>query len=46
MIYINLAFVVTSTYLAATAESRFGIVLNTVAVMLNLLAVVMHLLIK
>ena len=46
MIYLNLFFVVVSTYLAATADSRFGIVLNTVAVMLNLLAVVMHLLIK
>jgi hypothetical protein len=46
MIYINLGFVVVSTYLAATAESRFGIVINTVAVMLNLLAVVIHLLIK
>jgi hypothetical protein len=46
MIYFNLAFIVTSSYLAATAESRAGIVINTVAVVLNLVAVVMHLLIK
>ncbi len=43
MIYINLAFVVVSTYLAATAESRAGIMVNTAAVVLNLVAVVMHL---
>jgi hypothetical protein len=42
MIYVSLAFVVLSTYLAATAESRIGIVINTAAVMLNLLAVVLH----
>jgi hypothetical protein len=42
MIYVSLAFVVLSTYLAATAESRLGIVINTAAVMLNLLAVVLH----
>jgi steroid 5-alpha reductase family enzyme len=43
MIYVSLFFVVVSTYLAATAESRADIVINTMAVMLNLLAVVLHL---
>ena len=43
MIYFNLGFLVLSTYLAATSESRAGIVVNTVAVLLNLLAVVLHL---
>ena len=43
MIYINLAFVVLSTYLAATAESRLGIVINSVAVAMNVLVVAMHL---
>ena len=43
MIYVSLFFVVVSTYLAATAESRAGIVVNTVAACLNLLAVVVHL---
>jgi hypothetical protein len=42
MVYVSLAFVVLSTYLASTAESRIGIVINTAAVMLNLLAVVLH----
>jgi hypothetical protein len=46
MYYINLACIVVSTYLAARTESRFVIVLNTVAVLLNLRAVVVHLLIK
>ena len=43
MIYLSLFFVVTSTYLAATAESRAGIMVNTVAACLNLLAVALHL---
>ena len=43
MIYLSLFFLVVSTYLAATAESRMGIMINTAAVVLNLVAVVMHL---
>jgi hypothetical protein len=43
MIYFNLAFIVLNTYLAATTESRAGIVVNTAAVVLNLLAVALHL---
>jgi hypothetical protein len=43
MIYINIGFLVLSTYLAATAESRLSIVINTAAVVLNLAAVVLHL---
>jgi hypothetical protein len=43
LIYFNLAFIVLNTYLAATTESRAGIVANTVAACLNLLAVVVHL---
>jgi hypothetical protein len=43
MIYINLAFVVINTYIAATAENRFAIVINAVGAALNLLVVVLHL---
>ena len=43
MVYVSLFFLVLSTYLAATAESRIGVAINTAAVMLNLLAVVLHL---
>jgi hypothetical protein len=43
MIYFNLAFIVLNTYFAATSESRAGIVVNTVAACLNLLAVALHL---
>jgi hypothetical protein len=43
MIYLNLAFVVVNTWLAAKSESRAGIVVNTVAVVLNLLAVALYL---
>ena len=43
MIYINLACIVVSTYLAATAETRFGIVINTAAVAVNVLIVALHL---
>jgi len=43
MIYINLGFVVLSTYLAAIAESRTGIVLNSVAATINVVAVAFHL---
>jgi hypothetical protein len=46
MIFINLAFVILSTYLAATSESRLLIALNSAAVGLNVMAVVMHLLIN
>ena len=43
MIYLNLGFIVLSTYLAATATDRLGIVLNSVAVALNVMAVVVQL---
>ena len=43
MIYVNLGFIVLSTYLAATAPTRLGIVLNSVAVALNVMAVAMQL---
>jgi hypothetical protein len=43
LIYINLACVVVSTYFAATAEDRFGIMINTVAVVVNVLIVALHL---
>jgi hypothetical protein len=43
LIYINLAFVVINTWGAAKSESRAGIVINTVAGLLNLLAVALHL---
>lgn len=43
MIYANLGFVVLNTYLAATAQSRFGIVINVVAVVVNALAVILQL---
>lgn len=43
MIYINLGFIVLSTYLAATAENRFTIVMNSMAAALNVAAVVLHL---
>ena len=43
MIYFNIGFLVLSTYLAAKSESRVGIVINTAAVVLNLVAVVLHL---
>ena len=43
MIYLNLGFIVLSTYFAATADSRLGIVVNSVAVAVNVLAVVLYL---
>lgn len=43
MVYFNLGFIVLSTYLAATTESRTGIVLNSVAAALNVMAVALHL---
>ena len=43
MVYINLGFVVLSTYLAATTESRAGIVMNSVVAALNVMAVALHL---
>jgi hypothetical protein len=43
MIYVNLGFIVLSTYLAATATDRLGIVLNSVAVALNVMAVILQL---
>jgi hypothetical protein len=41
VIYVNLAFIVISTALAATSTSWKGIVLHSVAVVLNLLAVIL-----
>lgn len=43
MIYINLTFIVVSTYLATTSESRLGLAINSAAVALNVLAVALHL---
>ncbi len=43
MIFFNLSFIVLSTYLAATAETRLGLAINSAAVALNVLAVALHL---
>ena len=43
MIYVNLGCIVVSTYLATTSDSRLGIVVNSVAVAVNVLAVALYL---
>ena len=43
MIYINLFAIVLCTYLAATSENRGSIVFNIVGVLVNLMAVALHL---
>jgi hypothetical protein len=46
MIYINLLFVVTSTYFLSVSENKPSIILHAVALALNIMAVILHLAIK
>ena len=46
MIYINLLFVVTSTYFLSVSENKPSIILHAMSVALNIMAVILHLSIK
>jgi uncharacterized protein YxjI len=43
MIYINLLFVVTSTYFLSVSENKPSIILHAMIVALNIMAVILHL---